>query len=180
MLRLAKPLEHLQAALRASQTRGEKGEQITTIARQLSYFGYLTYDAIVWANAIKFISLKSDTAQRVNKTANRFWLAGILFSLTHSLLKAGRLAQEAKSLRSSAWSEKNLGGEAEREAMYRALDVYVHAPLTLIASSEVFRVFGRTRAATRYQFTMDCLDLWLPAASIGLVNFNEGILGLLG
>jgi hypothetical protein len=39
------------------------------------------------ANAIKFITLKPETSQRVQKISNRFWLAGILFSLTHGILK---------------------------------------------------------------------------------------------
>jgi peroxin-11B len=99
-------LEHLQAALRAAQSAGDLKEQLTTIARQLGYFGYLAYDAVVWvcarhlrttntinlfphyqANAIKFIALKPETSQRVQKISNRFWLAGILFSLTHGILK---------------------------------------------------------------------------------------------
>jgi peroxin-11B len=105
VLRLGKPLEHLQAALRAAQSTGDLKEQLTTIARQLGYFGYLAYDAVVWVcaktlthnqyminvlpqvNAIKFISLKPETSQKVQKISNRFWLAGILFSLTHGILK---------------------------------------------------------------------------------------------
>lgn len=47
-MRLGKPMEHLQAALRATATPADFGEQITTIGRQLGYFGYLTYDAVVW------------------------------------------------------------------------------------------------------------------------------------
>lgn len=47
-MRLGKPVEHLQAALRAVNTVGAAGEQITTIGRQLAYFGYLTNDALVW------------------------------------------------------------------------------------------------------------------------------------
>jgi hypothetical protein len=47
-MRLGKPLEHLQAALRAALTTGPVEETLTTIARQVGYFGYLTYDAIVW------------------------------------------------------------------------------------------------------------------------------------
>ena len=39
------------------------------------------------ANAIKFITLKPETAQRVQKISNRFWLAGILFSITHAVFK---------------------------------------------------------------------------------------------
>lgn len=97
-------MEHLQAALRAAQSASDLKEQLTTIARQLGYFGYLAYDAVVWvcarhlrktnlinvfpqANAIKFITLKPETSQKVQKISNRFWLAGILFSLTHGILK---------------------------------------------------------------------------------------------
>lgn len=50
-MRLGKPIEHLQAALRAAQSTGEPAEQITTICRQLGYFGYLTYDAFVWVRS---------------------------------------------------------------------------------------------------------------------------------
>ena len=39
------------------------------------------------ANAIRFITLKPETSQKVQKISNRFWLAGILFSLTHGTLK---------------------------------------------------------------------------------------------
>jgi hypothetical protein len=27
---------------------------------------------------------------------------------------------------------------------------------------------------------MDCIDAWLPASAIGIVNFNDGILGICG
>ncbi|OCH96548.1 peroxisomal biogenesis factor [Obba rivulosa] len=159
LLRLGKPLENLQAVLRALQTSGESGEQITTIGRHLGYFGYLTLDTLVWANAVKFFNLKPSTAEKVNKNANRFWFAGILFSITHSLLKAGRLANEIKKLQSSgSWGEK--GAETDRDMKLQAL--------------------RSAREATRYQFTLDMLDVWLPAANIGLVNFNDGILGLCG
>jgi peroxin-11B len=161
LMRLGKPMEHLQAALRAMEASGSPGEQITTIGRQLGYFGYLMYDALVWANAVKFISLKPDTAQKVAKTSNRFWLAGILFSIAQTLLKSGRLANEAKKLSvSRTWKEKNLGEEADLEVKSRAAEI--------------------NRAATHYQFIIDALDLWIPASSLGLVNFNDGILGIFG
>lgn len=154
-------MEHLQAALRATQASGSAGEQIATVGRQLGYFGYLVYDALVWANAIKFISLKPETAQKVSKTSNRFWLAGILFSLAHALLKSGRLAGEARKLRASrTWSEKNIGEEADLEAKSRAVEI--------------------NRAATHYQLIIDALDLWIPASGLGLINFNEGTLGIFG
>lgn len=87
VLRLGKPVEHLQAALRTAQTTGEIKEQVTTIGRQLGYFGFLAYDTLVWANAVRFITLKPDTAKAVNKTSNRFWLAGISFSILNCIFK---------------------------------------------------------------------------------------------
>jgi hypothetical protein len=41
-------MEHLQAALRAAFAPGPAGEQILSIGRQIAYFGYLTYDMLVW------------------------------------------------------------------------------------------------------------------------------------
>lgn len=41
-------------------------------------------------------------------------------------------------------------------------------------------VFLSAREATRYQFIIDLLDIWIPASNIGLVNFNDGILGIFG
>jgi peroxin-11B len=50
VMRLGKPIEHLQAALQATFTSGPIEETVTTIARQLSYSAYLTFDAIVWVS----------------------------------------------------------------------------------------------------------------------------------
>lgn len=36
------------------------------------------------------------------------------------------------------------------------------------------------RAATRYQFMIDLLDVWIPASGLGIVNFNDGVVGALG
>jgi len=140
------------------QTIGDLKEQLATIARQLGYFGYLAYDAIVWANAVKFISLKPQVSQKVQRISNRFWLAGILFSITHAVFKAGRLTKEAREIRGQ--DEKNLGEGHARESQLRAL----HA----------------MRAATRHQFIIDILDVWLPASNLGLVNLNDGVLGIFG
>lgn len=48
VLRLGKPLEHLQNAFKAAMASGRQGEQIAAIGRQVAYFGYLSLDAIVW------------------------------------------------------------------------------------------------------------------------------------
>ncbi|KJA29255.1 hypothetical protein HYPSUDRAFT_32656 [Hypholoma sublateritium FD-334 SS-4] len=161
LMRLGKPLEHLQAALRATLAAGPLEETLTTIARQLGYFGYLTYDAVVWANSIKFISLAPETAKRVAKRAFQFWFAGIIFSLVHGVLKAARLAKEAKSLQETQkWGEKDLAEEAARETRLSAV--------------------ATARKNNRQQLVIDLLDVWIPATGAELLNVNEGTLGLLG
>ncbi|GLB36272.1 putative peroxisomal biogenesis factor [Lyophyllum shimeji] len=161
LLRLGKPVEHLQAALRASLASGPASEQILAIGKQLAYFGYLSYDAVVWANAVKFFVLPPETAQRVTKTSNRFWLAGILFSLVHGVLKLTRLTREAKMLQAGkSWGEKDVGEETQREARLNAVKA--------------------AQAAARTQFLIDILDVWIPATGAGITNINEGALGIFG
>jgi len=124
VMRLGKPMEHLQSALTASFSTGPIAENITAVARQIGYFGYLSYDAIIWANSIKFITLAPETAKKFTKRAFQLWFAGIAFSLIQGLLKSARLAKEARSLRKSkAWGEKDLAEEAARETRLSALEV---------------------------------------------------------
>ena len=48
VLRLGKFAENAQAVLKALHAPGEAGERITTIGRQIGYFGYLFLDQLVW------------------------------------------------------------------------------------------------------------------------------------
>lgn len=43
-----------------------------------------------------------------------------------------------------------------------------------------FNTLYRSRAVTRQQLLLDWLDIWIPATGAGLVNVNEGALGILG
>lgn len=161
LMRLGKPLEHLQIALKAANSFSRPGESITTILRQLSYAGYLVYDAALWANAIKFITLSKESSTKFTRRSNRFWFLGIVFNICHALLKAGRLSNEAKELSSpSAWGEKSIGSEAERSVKLAAVE--------------------KERASVRYQFAIDLLDVWIPASNLGFVNLNDGVLGAFG
>ncbi|KAH9944515.1 peroxisomal biogenesis factor [Epithele typhae] len=156
LLRVGKFMENAQAVLRAMNAPGETGERIATIGRQIGYFGYLALDQLSWA--IKFYNFMPSTAAKINKRAMQFWFAGIVFSLAHGLLKAGRLSNEVKKLQSQSWTEKS--AEAERDLKLHNLQV--------------------ARDVLRYQFIIDILDVWIPATNIGLVNFNEGVLGIFG
>ncbi|KAF8516143.1 peroxisomal biogenesis factor [Hysterangium stoloniferum] len=159
LMRLFKPLENLQAALRAIQTSVTGTEQITSIARQLSYFGYLFYDMLVWTHSIRFITFTPDRAVKINKISLRFWLSGILFSLVNGIVKAGRLANEVKALRNPSGEKAILDDSARRSRL---------------------NTLATQRAATRHQLVIDMFDVWLPATALGLVNVNDGAAGILG
>ncbi|KAF5390314.1 hypothetical protein D9757_002810 [Collybiopsis confluens] len=161
LLRLGKPVEHLQAALKASFAPGPASETITTIGRQISYFGYLSFDALVWVNAVKFYSFSTETNTKISKLANRFWLAGIMLSIINGTIKSVRLAKEERRIKhSKTWGEKDVSQEAERETR-----------LSTIISA---------RDNTRHQLTIDLLDMWIPATALGISNMNEGALGIFG
>ncbi|KAG7450385.1 peroxisomal biogenesis factor 11 [Guyanagaster necrorhizus] len=160
LLRLGKPMEHLQAALRAVLSSSSAPEQITTIARQIAYFGYLSLDALVWANSIKFVQFKSETAQKIQRLSNRFWFTGIVFGLLNGIIKMLRIHKELLALKSKSIGDKNLGTEADYSTKAAALKA--------------------SRAATLHQLTLDSLDVWIPATGLGLTNLNDGVLGIFG
>ncbi|KAJ7181789.1 peroxisomal biogenesis factor 11 [Mycena crocata] len=160
LLRLGKPMEHLQAALRAALTSAPPLEQITAIARQIAYFLYLFFDTFSWAQSIKFANFQPATAAKIGRIANRAWLAGILLSIANAALKIVRLTRETKLLQVQRHGEKDLGLEADCEARLRTI--------------------ATARAAVRHQFIIDALDLWNPATSLGYSTVNDGVVGIFG
>lgn len=66
-MRLGKPMEHLQAAMRAALSPGVPAEQITTIGRQLAYFGYLFHDTLVWVRVDRLGNIDTFTEARIGQ-----------------------------------------------------------------------------------------------------------------
>jgi len=159
MMRLFKPIEHLQAALKATIAAGSPIEQFTTIGRQVSYFGYLSLDMIVWLNAIKFLRLTPENAKKVNQTSQRFWLTGIAFSIACGLAKTGRMAQDIQKLKNGT-SEKAVIDDSDRKIQIKTI--------------------AKARDAARYQLIIDSLDIWFPITGLELASLNDGVLGVFG
>ncbi|KAG9038790.1 Peroxisomal membrane protein PMP27 [Tulasnella sp. JGI-2019a] len=160
MLRLFKPIEHLQAALSTSSSPYQL-EFYSAVARQLSYAGYLAFDSLVWANGVKFIALDKDVAVRVNKISQRFWLAGILFSIGGGMSKLNRQLNAIKQLKRSSTKSTEKGDDAQQ-------------------TRDEIRALNVQSAAVRYQLIQDLLDFWLPASTLGYVNINDGAAGIIG
>jgi hypothetical protein len=55
-------------------------------------------------------------------------------------------------------------------------------PIFLLGTEEkdVAELVARQRATLMSQATTDLLDVWIPANSLGYVNLNDGVIGLLG
>ncbi|KAF7339362.1 Peroxisomal biogenesis factor [Mycena sanguinolenta] len=160
LLRLGKPVEHLQYALRASLAPGSAIEKITATARQIAYVLFLSLDNILWAKALNLISVRQETYVKLGKLALRSWLAAIIFSIVNSIFKTARLSRETRLLKAGKHDEKNLNLEADRKTKLRALALM--------------------RADVRYQLTIDMLDLWNPATTLGFTNLNDGAIGIFG
>ncbi|KAI5475217.1 peroxisomal biogenesis factor 11 [Pseudohyphozyma bogoriensis] len=155
LMRIGKPLEHAQAAVKALDV-SDPFLRITAFGRQIGYAGYLVNDMIVWAHTAKVNPLSPTTAAKVNRRAAQFWFSGILFSLLSSVYKLNQLGAREKSLRKSVASEK----ESERKAGLKTVQTQ--------------------QAATRYQLVQDGLDVLLPSGTLGYHHLDDGVLGVVG
>lgn len=162
VLRIFKFLEHLQAALRlgASAQPGDWA-QITQIARQVGYAGFLFFDHVSWAAGVKLISLSKERAEGANKLSQRFWLAGISLSLIHGFQRFAQIRTERRRLRLTSSAEKEAStSEAEKKLRLQSLKA--------------------EQTATRIQFVQDVLDFCLPASNLGIVQVSDGFAGAAG
>lgn len=93
-------------------------------------------------------------------------------------MKAGRLANEVKRLRKGGYADQDMGAESERQTQTRVLNRYASS-LHMQYKTETEHYHSQ-RVATRSQFMMDCIDVWLPASALGYVGLPDGFVGLCG
>ncbi|RDA88078.1 hypothetical protein CP532_5315 [Ophiocordyceps camponoti-leonardi (nom. inval.)] len=176
ILRLGKPLEHLQAAaLACDQQRRKKSSNgseknnnnITSksisdsssssssfrtyvaVARQLSYAVYLTLDALALPDALGLV--KSPRAPAIQRQAYRFWAFGIIFSIAAQLHSLRQLRR-----REAAIDRKD--GEGVVESKRIAFE----------------------KSASQIQLVCDLCDLTIPTSALGWLSFDDGFVGLAG
>ncbi|KAG0363641.1 Peroxisomal membrane protein PMP27, partial [Mortierella sp. AD032] len=155
-MRIGKPVEHLEAAAIAT---GVKDEflRFCAVGKQLAYAGYLSYDALIFldgAGAYKFTNIK-----RYTELANKFWLAGIVFSFVSSLYKT----RQIQIRRHSALRGLKHRGESEKS--------YSRTELSLL---------DREQHALNKALLLDGLDLLIPSSGLGYVDLDDGVVGLIG
>ncbi|BGP54778.1 hypothetical protein JCM8202_003287 [Rhodotorula sphaerocarpa] len=153
LMRIGKPFEHLQAAIKGIDL-ADPVLKITTVGRQLGYAGYLMNDTLVWLHTAKVRPFSPPTIAAIQQRAARLWFTGIAFSLVSSLYKLYGLQQRQQAV-AKGYSEKD--GQA--------------ADLRTIKTQQ---------AAVRYQLTQDALDILIPAGTLGYHSLDDGVIGLVG
>ncbi|KAG0056109.1 Peroxisomal membrane protein PMP27 [Gryganskiella cystojenkinii] len=156
LMRVGKPVEHVEAAAAASNIKDEF-IRFCSVGKQLSYAGYLTYDALIFldgAGAYKFANIK-----RYNELANKFWLAGIVFSFLTGMYKTRQVQIRRET------ASRGLKRQADSEK--------------IIARSEIIAL-DREQHSLNKQLLQDGLDFFLPATGLGYFDLDDGAIGLIG
>ncbi|GAA6046379.1 hypothetical protein JCM3770_004891 [Rhodotorula araucariae] len=155
LMRLGKPLEHLQAAVKGLDI-SDPVIKVTTVGRQIGYAGYLFNDMLIWLHTAKVRPFTAPTIKRIQQRAARLWMTGIACSIVCSVYKLYGLQQREAAVR------RALGGEKADE---RKVEL---------------KTIRTQQAATRYQLVQDGLDILIPSGTLGFHSLNDGALGLVG
>jgi hypothetical protein len=167
IMRIGKFLEHLKAASVAFDNKSPVDPVLRYLAigRQLGYAGYLTLDAVTVIDAIGVRKLAS--AKRLQESAYKSWAAGLIFSTVAGIYTLVRLQEKEKTV-----DRKEGEGVVEAKKIekydFRRLRVEYDANLC------------RERSAARIQLLSDVCDLAAPLSAVGVLNLDDGIVGISG
>lgn len=170
VLRVGKFVEHLRAAaeLYDASVKAGNGDKITQylqLLRQLGYGGYLFCDMLTVPDALGV--KKYASAKRIQATAYRFWLSGLLASAIAGIYTNYKLREKASGL-----DEKDAEGKVEgvKIARYDELDRLLGTLLTT----------SRQRKVVNVQLVSDLCDLTVPSSMLGYLDLDDGLVGLAG
>jgi len=152
-MRLGKNVEHLRAASASYEKASATSDPVLSYlstCRQLGYFFYLTFDNLAFLDTTGIYRLPN-AGKRVAKEAQRAWLMGITFSLVAGIYQLRKLSEEEKSV-------------VKTEAEGR------------LASERI----TKERKVVKTQLISDAADFVIPATGLGILGFDEGIVGLAG
>ncbi|BGP15070.1 hypothetical protein JCM10213_002786 [Rhodosporidiobolus nylandii] len=158
LMRIGKPFEHLQAAVRAL-TIQDTILKVTAVGRQLGYAGYLFNDMLVWLHSAKVRPFAPETYAKIQQRAARLWFTGIAFSIVSSVY---RLVDLRRRERIAVRAVKVSASEKSDEA---------RAELKAVRTQQ---------SAVRTQFLQDGLDILIPAGTLNYHSLDDGIIGLVG
>lgn len=154
IMRVGKFVEHIRAASELYDAAmkngsGDKIVQYLQTMRQIGYAGYMFFDTMTVLDAMGV--RKSEGAKRLQATAYRFWLTGLITSALAGIYTLYQLSQRSKQV-----DEKDAEGKMEKVKI------------------------AKQRKAANIQLTSDLCDLTVPSTALGYANFDDGFIGLAG
>ncbi|KAL7417675.1 peroxisomal biogenesis factor 11 [Mrakia frigida] len=165
-LRIGKPLEHVQSAVKLSAQGPKVGlsggasgaaevERLVQICRQVAYAGYLSTDMVLYLQSIKFLSLPPAKLTQTATISNRLWLSGIVLSVVSGMAGLVRVRKEAQRL-ALVVDEKAEGDRTKSKAL------------------------SAQKTALNNQLLLDSLDFFIPANNLGYTHLSDGTVGAVG
>ncbi|KAF2207928.1 hypothetical protein CERZMDRAFT_114895 [Cercospora zeae-maydis SCOH1-5] len=150
--RLGKFVEHFKAAAVAADSKAmDPVLKYLAVGRQLGYAFYLALDAATYFDQTGIYKLQSGA--RLQKEAYRAWFTGLACNIAAGIYTLYNLQQIAKQ-------QQQAGADAEKKVEQKTLE--------------------KEKAATQLQLLSDVCDITVPGSAIGVVNLDDGIVGLAG
>ena len=169
-MRLGKFVEHFKAAALAADSKSmDPILKYLAVGRQLGYAFYMFFDTLTYIDSVGI--RKFNGAARLQKEAYRAWLAGLLCNVVAGIYTLYNQQQEAKKHEDSADAEKAV--DLKKLVKYDQL-------LSCGVSTTPTNNLNRDRTAVQLQLVSDLCDITVPSSALGVINFDDGIVGLAG
>ncbi|CAI7629277.1 unnamed protein product [Penicillium palitans] len=151
IMRIGKFLEHLKAAAVAFDNKSP----VDPVLRYLAIGRQLGYAGYLTLDAITVIDVigirKLSSAKRLQESAYRSWAAGLIFSTVAGVYTLVRLQEKEKTI-----------DRKEGEGVVEAKKI------------------EKERSAARIQLISDVCDLAAPLTAVGVLNLDDGLVGITG
>ena len=171
-MRLTKFIEHFKLAAVASDAKtSDPIVKYLAVGRQLGYAFYMLLDNMTYPDVAGI--KKFSAAARLQKEAYRAWCVGLTCNVVAGLYALYNLRLAAQKQEDSA--------DAEKAMEVKKLAKYV---VTFESSVQPRRHANycdyRDKSVTQLQLISDLCDLTVPTSGLGLLNLDDGIVGLAG
>jgi len=151
ILRVGKFVEHFRAAATAADSTAVVNPVLKYLA-VARQLGYAGYLTLDSMTVLDAAGIKKwSAAKTVQREAMRFWLVGLVSSALAGVYSLEKLRQRSRTV-----DKKEGEGAVESKKVTREWNVAI------------------------LQLTCDLADITVPATALGIVNLDDGIVGLLG
>ncbi|OMJ20745.1 Peroxisomal membrane protein 11A [Smittium culicis] len=169
ILRLGKFIDSFKLALAA--IKNPASDELAKLLSSISklFMGmYVICDGAGWLNSTGLIKLKNP--QQLSKVSMRCWLTSIVLSFLNGLYSkyALNLRRVAIASTSSAYSSKSIAEAVDMDK----------ETLVLIAKEK--NTINSKIVAVNNQLLVDAVDMIIPVGILGLLNINNGVIGVAG